>query len=73
MRGTGDRLGETVGGARVGAGENQDVGALVAGIDGGADAGEASARETTCLPRVWPQRFGATWSSIITAAKPAPA
>ena len=34
---------------------------------------QASSRETTSLPRVWPHRFGASWSSIIAAAKPAPA
>ena len=33
----------------------------------------ASSRPTTSLPRVWPQRFGASWSSIITQAKPAAA
>ena len=31
----------------------------------------ASARGTTDLPAVWPQRFGANWSSIMTAANPA--
>ena len=31
----------------------------------------ASARSTTSLPAVWPQRLGARWSSIMTAAKPA--
>ena len=31
----------------------------------------ASERSTTCLPLVWPQRLGASWSSIITHAKPA--
>ena len=36
-----------------------------------ARAASASSRATTCLPRVWPQRLGASWSSIITHAKPA--
>ena len=31
----------------------------------------ASSRPTTDLPSVWPQRFGATWSSSMIAAKPA--
>ena len=30
----------------------------------------ASARGTTALTPVWPQRFGETWSSIITPAAP---
>ena len=33
----------------------------------------ASVRSTTSTPRAKPQRLGRLWSSIITAAKPAPA
>jgi hypothetical protein len=31
----------------------------------------ASPRDTTALPLVWPQRLGHVWSSIITPAAPA--